>query len=297
MGAAWWLRARGVGGPLVLAALVPALLPLIFLLERWLPFRQGWRRDHGGDTRVDVLHLLVSARFFDAGVALPWAAALWLRGGAGPSPWWPSSWPLGLQVPLILLTSELLAYALHRAQHEIPYLWRFHAVHHGAPRVYFVNVARNHPLDALPSGVITGALVAAWGPGEAAMLLAGAFSTAHALLQHANIDLRLGPLRGLISGPEAHRWHHSTRPEESNANYGQVLLVFDWLLGTLRVPPGPSGPERVGLASGEVVEESYLAQMKAPWRQAEQPHPPGPLSCTERGRRGEGEGEERGRRG
>jgi sterol desaturase/sphingolipid hydroxylase (fatty acid hydroxylase superfamily) len=198
-------------------------------------------------------------------------------------------------VPLILLTSELLAYALHRAQHEIPYLWRFHAVHHGAPRVYFVNVARNHPLDALPSGILTGALVAAWGPGEAAMLLAGAFSTAHALLQHANVDLRLGPLRGLISGPEAHRWHHSTRPEESNANYGQVLLVFDWLLGTLRVPPGPSGAGGAGERRGRRGELPGADEGPlAPGGAASPPRPPLLYGeGEERGRRGGGEGKER----
>lgn len=263
---AWWLWSRGVNATLVLLIEALLLMPLIFVLERLVPFSEGWRRNIDGDGRVDVLHLLISARFFDLGVALPWAIAVALRGSLGASPWWPASLPLGLQVLLILLASELFAYSFHRAQHTVPFLWRFHKVHHCARRVYFLNGVRNHPLDVLPSGVLTSLLVALWGPGEEAVLVAGAFSAAHALLQHANMDLRLGFLRGWISGPEAHRWHHSAELSEANSNYGQVLLVYDWLFRTRLIPKDRVQPAQIGLAGGEVIEERFAAQMTAPWR-------------------------------
>jgi sterol desaturase/sphingolipid hydroxylase (fatty acid hydroxylase superfamily) len=260
-----WLAGLGAPAPLLLLLEALVLAPLLLLLERLLPFDPSWLRDQGGDTRVDALHFLLSARFFDLGSALPWALALALRGPSA-SAAWPSAWPLPLQVALILLCSELLVYAFHRLQHENPFLWRFHRVHHSAPRMYFLNVARSHPLDALPSGLLTSLLVALWGPGEQAALLAGAFSVAHAFLQHANIDLRLGPLRRWISGPEAHRWHHSTALPEASANYGQVLLVFDRLLGTCSIPGGRAAPTRVGLAGEASLPERFLEHLRSPWR-------------------------------
>lgn len=263
---AWVLGRAGLPAPLVLGAMTLAVIPLVMLLERWLPFSAEWAKDRG-DGAVDWLHLVLTGRFFDLGVAAPWGVALLVRGTSAPGRWWPSGWPVAAQVVLALLLSELAGYALHRAQHTVPWLWRFHRVHHGSTRLYFLNTARNHPVDALMSGALTALPVALAGPGAEVLLLVGAFSVAHALLQHSNIDLRLGPLNRLLSGPEAHRWHHSTDPAEA-LNYGQIFLIYDSLLGTFFRPADRAAPGQIGLANGERMEESYLAQLRSPWAPA-----------------------------
>ena len=50
---------------------------------------------------------------------------------------------------LALVIGELGQYWVHRMQHEVPWLWRFHALHHSAPRLYWLNAARFHPFDIL----------------------------------------------------------------------------------------------------------------------------------------------------
>ena len=51
------------------------------------------------------------------------------------------------QLPLALVVAELVEYSFHRLMHEVPWLWRFHATHHSAPRLYWLNAARFHPID------------------------------------------------------------------------------------------------------------------------------------------------------
>ncbi len=54
--------------------------------------------------------------------------------------------------------------------------------------------------------------------------------------QHCNIELRYGPLNYIVGSAETHRWHHSRLPSESNANYGNTVIVWDVLFGTWYLP-------------------------------------------------------------
>jgi sterol desaturase/sphingolipid hydroxylase (fatty acid hydroxylase superfamily) len=260
--------------PGLLAAGVPAVAAiLVALLERGLPYSQAWRQPRG-DVRADALHLLVSAAVAESTLrALAGALAVGLgtqRGGPGP---WPSHWPLWAQLPLALAVAELGGYAVHRAMHHVPWLWRLHAVHHSAHRLYWLNASRNHPGDVLLSTALSvGPLVALGAPAET-LALFHAFVATHLLLQHANVDSRLGPLTWLLSCAQVHRWHHSRDLAEANANYGNVLLVWDVLLGTRRVPARQGPPEDVGLAGGRALPPGYLAHLASPWRpEASLPH-------------------------
>jgi sterol desaturase/sphingolipid hydroxylase (fatty acid hydroxylase superfamily) len=80
-------------------------------------------------------------------------------------------------------------------------------------------------------------------PGLLAVALLGAPQTAlagwfailpvHLAFQHANIDYTLGPARRLLGVAETHRWHHKRDYEDAQVNFGEVLLIWDWLFGSL----------------------------------------------------------------
>ena len=72
--------------------------------------------------------------------------------------------PLWLQLLFVATGSDLSLYGMHRASHRIGWLWRLHAPHHSAERLYWLNGERRHPLHA--------ALMA--GPGLISLLLLGA---------------------------------------------------------------------------------------------------------------------------
>jgi sterol desaturase/sphingolipid hydroxylase (fatty acid hydroxylase superfamily) len=200
-------------------------------------------------------------------MALGVAAAAWLDGRLGLG-LWPTSWPWLLQLPLALVIAELPKYWLHRLQHETDILWRFHALHHSAPRLYFLNAARFHPVDiALDAlvGIVT--IVALGCPVEVVALFATA-SAVHGYFQHANLRIRIGWLNYFFSMAELHRWHHSQQMVEANHNYGQNVIVWDLVFGTFYWPDDREPPEAIGIPGLAAYPMTYLRQLASPftWR-------------------------------
>ena len=90
----------------------------------------------------------------------------------------------------------------------------------------------------------------------------------HGLFQHANIDVRLGPLNWLFSMAELHRWHHSSRLAETNHNYGATLILWDVVFGT-RYLPERSAPEVIGIPDIPNFPRGFLGQLAVPFRWAQ----------------------------
>jgi sterol desaturase/sphingolipid hydroxylase (fatty acid hydroxylase superfamily) len=55
--------------------------------------------------------------------------------------------PLWLRLTAALVVNEIGGYWGHRWSHEIPFLWRFHAIHHSAEEIDWLVTAKAHPLD------------------------------------------------------------------------------------------------------------------------------------------------------
>lgn len=143
---------------------------------------------------------------------------------------WPHQWPVPIQAAAMILTADFLRYWLHRFSHEVPLLWRFHAVHHSPHRLYWVNVGRFHPLDKALQFLFDAMPFIILGVTENVLALYFVFYSINGFFQHCNIEVRLGFLNYVISGPELHRWHHSRFPRESNQNYGNNLIIWDLFL-------------------------------------------------------------------
>jgi sterol desaturase/sphingolipid hydroxylase (fatty acid hydroxylase superfamily) len=251
---------RGVNPAAVALALQALAFVLVALLERLLPYRAEWNRSRG-DIPTDAAFLVSSSLSFQLGMTLSELPFLYIHH----SGIWPTAWPIVLQLALALVVGELGVYWIHRIQHMGGLLWRIHASHHSAPRLYFLNSARAHPLDSLATGAVTVGPLVALGADERLLTLVLVFQGAHAFLQHSNVDARLGPLNWVLSMAEVHRWHHSRTIEESNANYGQTVLVWDWVFGTRKVPPGEP-PVETGLTNMPWFPPRFWGQLASPWR-------------------------------
>ncbi|MFN8016916.1 MAG: sterol desaturase family protein [Acidimicrobiales bacterium] len=203
------------------------------VLERVAPHDPAWNRDDG-ELRTDLLFAFALAPPTTLGASFVRRA---LTGGRGRRTVL-ADLPIPVQVALGAVALEGVHYAHHRASHQVPALWRFHAVHHSVRRLYWVNSGRFHPVDLVPLLTAQMVVLSTLGLDPDAVVALQVFKGIHGQLQHANIATAPSVLDQVFSTPEQHRWHHG--PDASaNLNYGAVLAVFDRVLGTQRrgTPP------------------------------------------------------------
>lgn len=228
-----------VGGTAVDAAEGVLVAAVVFVLVA--PFEQLFRR-HDQPVRrpalgTDVAYAAAQPLLAPVGIAvavvvgvlsLAWLPGLLLRPFVLALPGW-------AQLAAAVALFDLAGYWAHRWSHEVPFLWRFHSVHHSTEHLDWVSGFRAHPVD--------GALLAP----PFAFLLAAGFSPevtgAVAVLQvlvglflHANVRWRLRPLQRLVATPEFHHWHHANEGPAWFTNYAALLPMWDQVFGTYRVP-------------------------------------------------------------
>jgi len=229
-------------------------------LERIQPFREGWLEDHQ-DTLTDLVHMLVNLSVIQftaeilarLGDAVPVTVRLF-----------PVESPLWVQLLLVAVVLDLSLYAMHRISHHVPWLWRFHMIHHSAERLYWMNGERRHPLHAM---LMAGpGLVLLFASGAPSAVVATWFGilTVHLGFQHSNLDYRLGWLRHVIGVAEIHRWHHKRDFEDAQVNFGEFLMVWDRLFGTFYDSTGKQGDANVGLRERDY-PKGYLGQLTEPF--------------------------------
>ena len=89
------------------------------------------------------------------------------------------------------------------------------------------------------------------------------FYAVNGFFQHCNIELRMGVLNYIISGPQLHRWHHSRKPMEANSNYGNNIIIWDLVFGTYFYPQDRLVDE-LGLLNEEYPLD-FGSQLKTPF--------------------------------
>ncbi len=155
---------------------------------------------------------------------------------------------------LMILVGEIGTYWGHRWSHEIPLLWRFHAVHHSAESMDWLVNTRAHPVDMLIgkfSGLLPIYLMGLAQPtADTADLLPVIYTllgTLWSFVIHANINWRFGWLEQAIATPAFHHWHHTNDGEKYiNKNYATIFPLMDILCGTLYLPK-QRWPEQYGI--------------------------------------------------
>jgi sterol desaturase/sphingolipid hydroxylase (fatty acid hydroxylase superfamily) len=150
-----------------------------------------------------------------------------------------------------ILIADLGLYVGHWLLHRVPFLWRFHEVHHSAEVLTPATVYRVHPVEDLIFG-LAGAVIAALGASVYAAasgadvrplslfgvnIVLMAFFIVGFQLRHSHIWLSYGPfLSRIFISPAQHQIHHSRAAHHWDKNYGFTFAIWDLLFGTLYVP-------------------------------------------------------------
>jgi lathosterol oxidase len=229
--------------------------------RRTSPLRAGWRTDIAyffmSHVLVQFILILVTASTSTiAGLALFPAlkqAIQWL--------------PVWSQFLLAVLVADLAQASLHRAYHNIPWLWRFHAVHHSSremdwlagSRIHFVEIVLTRSAVLLPLLVLGFSAPAV----NAYVILVGL----QAVMAHANLGIRFGWLEYVLVLPRYHHWHHAREQDYIDVNYAIHLPLVDMLMGTFKLPPDPRAwPGEYGVMKLDTVPRGIVDQHLMPFR-------------------------------
>ena len=161
-----------------------------------------------------------------------------------------------------ILLFDMLVYWTHRFYHEIPVLWKFHAIHHSTEHLDWASGFRAHPLDGTILAPAFVFLVTAGFSFE----LTGALAAAQLILGlflHANVRWRLKWLHRLIITPEFHHWHHTNERDAIWTNYSTFLPIWDQLFGTYFMPKDRR-PQSYGV--NEPIPDGILRQLRHPFK-------------------------------
>lgn len=245
---------------LILATVFVPLESAFARLPAQRVFRPGWTTDLA---HFAVSHLLVQATVLltltPAAMFFRWAVSPLIQNAM-------AAQPIVLQFVEIMTIADLTQYGMHRLFHRVPWLWRFHQVHHSSRDMDWLASSRLHLVDI----VITRAVgfvpvyVLGFAPGPTYAYLV--FVSFQAILIHANVSFAFGPLRYLLATPQFHHWHHAAESEAVDKNFAVHLPVIDWLFGTFYLP-GRRWPSRYGL-EGDPVPEGYGRQLAYPFLRA-----------------------------
>lgn len=227
-------------------------------------FRQGWKND--------LVYLFLNGLVIKIGLALIIVLIVTLSEHIIPLSLrdWIASQPSWIQIIELIIFADLGFYSAHRLFHTIPFLWKFHAVHHSIEELDWLAAFRVHPVDQILTKGFSLAPCFALGFSEWAIATFAVIYYWHSLLLHSNVRLRFGPVRWLVTLPDVHHWHHSNQPEAYNKNFSAQTPLWDLVFRTAYMPKGQI-PSSYG--TSEPVPSTYVRQLLYPFAGKRQGQP------------------------
>lgn len=238
---------------------------LLFVpLERAFPLRAGQAILRPG-FRTDLAHFFVShaaVQLMTFAAMLPAKLAFRFTGITAVQHA-VAAQPLTVQFLEVMLIADVSEYWIHRTFHRVPWLWRFHAVHHSSERMDWIAGSRIHIAEALVMRGLTYVPVYWLGFSTGAVYAYLVFVSFHAMFIHANVRWRFGPLERWIVTPKFHHWHHAAEAAAYDKNFALHFPWLDTIFGTRYDPD--RWPAAYGVV-GFPPLGNYFAHLAYPFR-------------------------------
>jgi len=220
-------------------------------------FRAEWTTDtfYFVATHLPV-QLINFLMLLPAALAAPWLAIPQLQAFV-------RNWPFVVQLLAVIVVADLAQYAVHRAFHKIPFLWRFHAVHHSIRTMDWIAGSRSHFFDIIVTRGLIMIPLALCGFSQGAIIGYILFVSFHATFSHTDFRPRTVWLENYFVTPRYHHWHHSAAREAIDCNFAIHFPWIDRLFGTCHFPKD-RWPDSYGL-SGTAVRPGFFRQFVDPF--------------------------------
>ena len=216
------------------------LLVTLFLALFWLQWRFPLRRQHFALLRRVARNLVLSVPSHAvsrvAMLPVPLAIAAWAQTRhIGLLNW--VTLPRWASVSVTFLLMDYAYWWWHWANHMIPFLWRFHNVHHTDLDMDVTTATRFHFGEMLFSVAFLSLAVVLFGISPLMLVIFFMSFEAATLFHHSNWRLPIKVERVLnliLVTPRMHGIHHSIVQRETNSNWGTIFCWWDKFHQTLR---------------------------------------------------------------
>jgi sterol desaturase/sphingolipid hydroxylase (fatty acid hydroxylase superfamily) len=144
--------------------------------------------------------------------------------------------PYGMKLFVTVLFFDLILYVWHLLNHEMPFFWRFHRVHHSDLNMDVSTASRFHIGELTISAGIKIGLIFFLGADLVGLTLFESLLVLTSQFHHSSLRVPAWFERiywTLFVPPSMHRIHHSVVIKERNSNYGTIFSLWDRVLGTL----------------------------------------------------------------
>ncbi|MBI2433024.1 MAG: sterol desaturase family protein [Candidatus Hydrogenedentes bacterium] len=178
--------------------------------------------------------------------------------------------PPWLAWPLAIVVFDFWQYVWHRLNHRVPFLWRFHKVHHSDVELDASTALRFHTGEIVLSTLLRMVVVPLLGITIAQVAVYETILMPIILLHHSNVRMprRLdNVLRWIIVTPYMHWVHHSDQKPETDSNYSSIFSVWDRLFKSFRFREEPREIQ-FGLGLREEEWRPLRGFLALPFRQA-----------------------------
>ncbi|MBL1321243.1 MAG: sterol desaturase family protein [Methylophaga sp.] len=242
---------------LTLTGIVFLPLERLFRRKEQSVFRFEWRED--------LLYFLISSVMVQSFTYLSFAPSNLILATAQLSSIQAAivSQPLWLQFFEIMFLTDLVQYWVHRLFHKVPWLWKFHAVHHSARTLDWMAGSRMHVVEIICLRGLTVIPMTVLGFDQSMLYLYLIVVYLYATYIHSNIKFDIEWIKPILVTPRYHHWHHGIEKEAIDVNFSIHFPIFDRLFGTYFMPKGrwPSG---LGV-NGHPVPSGYWKQFLYPF--------------------------------
>jgi sterol desaturase/sphingolipid hydroxylase (fatty acid hydroxylase superfamily) len=145
-------------------------------------------------------------------------------------------WPAWVEILVAIVLLDYTLWWWHRANHQVPFLWRFHLPHHVDRDLDTSTALRFHFGELTLSIIYRAGQIMVIGTNPLILWLWQTILFASILFHHSNVRLP-GSLERwlvlLIVTPRMHGIHHSHRMNETNSNWSSLFSCWDYLHRTL----------------------------------------------------------------
>jgi sterol desaturase/sphingolipid hydroxylase (fatty acid hydroxylase superfamily) len=135
-----------------------------------------------------------------------------------------------MEIVLSVIAFDLWDYWMHRANHRIGFLWRFHRAHHSDMEIDVTTSARFHIGELVFSGVSKGLMVLFWGPSLLGFVTFDILLNGASQFHHSNLRIPFqiqDQMERIVVTPRMHRCHHALHPDCYDTNFSTILSLWD----------------------------------------------------------------------